>query len=162
MDEIERELRAQIDRAVSSGLRIDYLDYHMGTAVDSPELRVLVGKLAKEYRLGVSRGFGEEDIAGFYATRPESKADTLMALIEAVQPGPVRLLVFHIGLENPEMDALTDLNSFGLLGMSRYRQAELRALVSDRFRNLVERKGIRLLTYRDVIQRVGLQNMQWK
>ena len=27
---------------------------------------------------------------------------------QAVQPGPVRLLVFHIGLETPEMDALAD------------------------------------------------------
>ncbi len=162
MNEIERELRAQIDRAVRSGLRIDYIDYHMGTAVDSPELRVLIGQLAKEYSLGISRGFGEEDIEGFYATLPESKADTLIALLEAVQPGPVRLLVFHIGLENPEMDALIDLNSFGLTDMSKYRQGELRALVSDRFRSLVARKGIRLLTYRDLIQRVGLENMKWQ
>lgn len=160
--EIETELRAQIDRAVHSGIRIDYLDYHMGTAVETPELRALVERLAREYGLGVSRCFGEEDIDGFYATRPESKADTLMALMGSVQPGPVRLLVFHIGLETPEMDALVDQNAFGLSGVSKYRQGELRALTSERFRDIVKGKGIRLLTYRDLIIRVGLENMRWR
>ncbi len=161
ISEIETELRAQIERAVTSGIRIDYVDYHMGSAVETPELRALVERLAREYGLGVSRCFGEEDIDGFYATRPESKADTLMSLMESVQPGPVRLLVFHIGLETPEMDALVDQNTFGLPGVSKYRQGELRALMSDRFREVVARKGIRLLTYRDLIGRVGLQNMRW-
>ena len=160
--EIETELRAQIDRAVHSGIRIDYLDYHMGTAVETPELRALVERLAREYGLGVSRCFGEEDIDGFYATRPESKADTLMVLVGSVQPGPVRLLVFHIGLETPEMDALVDQNAFGLSGISKYRQGELRALTSERFQDIVRRKGIRLLTYRDLITRVGLENMRWR
>src|SRR5947208_11544835 len=30
--EVETELRAQIDRALHSGVKIDYVDYHMGTA----------------------------------------------------------------------------------------------------------------------------------
>src|SRR3954469_24587851 len=30
--EVEHELRAQIDRALRSGVKIDYVDYHMGTA----------------------------------------------------------------------------------------------------------------------------------
>jgi len=162
MDEIERELRAQIERAMSSGISIDYIDYHMGTAVETAELRALVERLAREHGLGISRCFGETDVEGLYATAPETKADTLMAMIDELQPGPVRLLVFHVGLETPEMNALIDLNAFGLPGMSKYRQGELRALTSDRLRETVARNGIRLITYRDLIRRVGLQNMKWQ
>jgi predicted glycoside hydrolase/deacetylase ChbG (UPF0249 family) len=162
LDELEREMRAQIERAKSSGIRIDYLDYHMGTAVETAELRALVERLAREYGLGISRCFGETDVEGLYATAPDKKADTLMAMVEQLQPGPVRLLVFHIGLETPEMNALVDLNSFGLSGISTYRQGELRALVSDRLREAIARKGIRLITYRDLIKRIGLQNMRWQ
>jgi predicted glycoside hydrolase/deacetylase ChbG (UPF0249 family) len=161
MEELEREMRAQIERAKNSGIRIDYVDYHMGTAVETAELRALVERLAREYGLGISRCFGETDVEGLYVTAPERKADTLVAMVEGVHQGPVRLLVFHIGLETPEMDALVDLNSFGLAGISRYRQSELRALISDRLRDTVARKGIRLITYRELIKRVGLQNMKW-
>src|ERR671925_2101453 len=35
--EVEKELRAQIDRGLRSGLRIDYVDAHMGTATQWPE-----------------------------------------------------------------------------------------------------------------------------
>jgi chitin disaccharide deacetylase len=162
LDELERELRAQIVRAVGSGIRIDYVDYHMGTAVETAELRALVERLAREYGLGISRCFGETDVEGLYATAPDKKADTLMAMVEQLLPGPVRLLVFHIGLETPEMDALVDMNSFGLAGISRYRQGELRALISDRLRQAVAHRGVRLITYRDLIKRVGLQNMKWQ
>lgn len=48
-EEVETELRAQIRRALESGLRIDYLDYHMGAAVTTLELRMVVEKLAKEF-----------------------------------------------------------------------------------------------------------------
>ncbi|GAC1648878.1 MAG: hypothetical protein NVS4B3_05090 [Gemmatimonadaceae bacterium] len=50
--EVEIELRAQIARALASGLRIDYVDYHMGTAVRYPQFRQLTERLAREYGLG--------------------------------------------------------------------------------------------------------------
>jgi len=47
-DEVKAELIAQIDRAFQTGLKIDYMDYHMGTAVSNPEWRLIVEELAKE------------------------------------------------------------------------------------------------------------------
>src|SRR5207249_6536427 len=35
--EVEKELRAQIDRALRSGVKIDYVDEHMGTATRYPD-----------------------------------------------------------------------------------------------------------------------------
>jgi predicted glycoside hydrolase/deacetylase ChbG (UPF0249 family) len=157
--EVERELRAQIGRALRSGLKIDYMDYHMSTAVSTPELRAVVEKLAREYGLGISRYFHEEDLEGWYAVPPESKKDTLLALARALKGGPLRLLVFHVGLETPEMDALVDLNPFGPPRMSRHRQAELRALTSPEFLNLLKDRGVRMETYADLIREKGLAGM---
>jgi predicted glycoside hydrolase/deacetylase ChbG (UPF0249 family) len=62
--EIETELRAQIDKAKKAGLKIDYLDYHMGAAVQTPETRAIVEKLAKEYGVAISRYYDEVDVEG--------------------------------------------------------------------------------------------------
>src|SRR5215212_3029340 len=53
LKEVENELRAQIERALRSGLRIDYVDYHMGTVTRYPEFRDLTERLASEYHLGM-------------------------------------------------------------------------------------------------------------
>jgi predicted glycoside hydrolase/deacetylase ChbG (UPF0249 family) len=158
--EVERELRAQISRALRSGLKIDYLDYHMSTAVSTPELRMIVEKLAHEYGLGISRYFGEEDAGGWYAAAPEAKKDTLLRVAGELKGGPVRLLVFHTGLESPEMDALVDLNPFGPRDMSRHRQSELRALTSPEFRKLLKDRNVRLRTYADLVREQGLEGMK--
>jgi predicted glycoside hydrolase/deacetylase ChbG (UPF0249 family) len=160
IEEVEQELRAQIERAVQSGLRIDYVDYHMGTAVDTPELRALVERLAKEYRLGISRYFGEADMKSIYSVPAKNKTDSLAAIIKRLEPGTKHLAVFHIGMETPEMNALVDLNQFGLARMSEHRQAELKALGSKKIRNALKSKNIRLVTYREIIAEAGLESME--
>ena len=160
IEEVEQELRAQIDRAIGSGLRIDYVDYHMGTAVETPELRALVKRLAKEYHLGISRYFGEVDMQSIYSVAVKNKTDSLAAIIKRIEPGNRHLVVFHIGITTPEMNALVDLNEFGLPQMSQHRQAELKALCSKKFRKILKEKNFRLMTYREIIAEVGLQNMK--
>src|SRR5438046_6726229 len=49
LGEVEKEMRAQIERARHTGLKIDYVDYHMGTAVRYPEFRELTERLARAY-----------------------------------------------------------------------------------------------------------------
>lgn len=158
--EVERELGAQIERALRTGLKIDYVDYHMSAAVSTPAMRRVVECLARRYGLGISRYFGEEDVGGWYAVPPESKKDTLLRVASARRGGPPGLLVFHVGLETPEMDALSDMNAFGLDRMSAHRQAELRALTSPEFRKLVLDRRIRLETYADLIRQCGLGAMK--
>jgi predicted glycoside hydrolase/deacetylase ChbG (UPF0249 family) len=160
LNEIERELRAQIERALHSGLMIDYVDYHMGTAVSTPEMRALVERLAREYGLGISRYFGEIDIQNIYSEPPEEKTTALLNRLDSLTTDKRNLLVFHIGELQPEMNVLQDLNPFGLAEMSRHRQAELDALCSQRFHKALERRGVKLITYHDLIQSVGLEQMQ--
>jgi hypothetical protein len=158
--EVEKELRAQIDRALRSGLKIDYVDYHMGTAVRYPEFRELTERLAGEYHLGMSQYFGEARDDPQYEAAPSAKTDSLLAMVSRLRPG-VPLVVTHTGIDNEELGALLDMNTEGgLPEMSKNRQGELDAVTSRRFREAVEARGVRLITYRQLIAMQGLKSMR--
>lgn len=160
LEEIEIELRAQIERALSSGLKIDYLDYHMGAAVSSPELVEMVESLAREYKLGISRWYGEQDVQGIYSTEPEHKLDTLTNRLHNLPQDEINLLVFHIGSDTPEMQALEDLNEFGLKNMSKHRKAETDAVCSSRFCSFIEENNFKLINYTQLLEKTGRENWQ--
>ena len=160
MLDIEKELRAQIKRAMDSGLQIDYLDYHMSAAVETPELKSLVERLAAEYKLGISRWFGEIDVRGVYSVEPDRKLDSLMVQLRDLRSSVINLLVFHVGMQTAEMNALVDMNPFGPKNMSKHREAELGIITSKRFENLVRGPSFELLTYRQLIKRLGLNSMK--
>jgi predicted glycoside hydrolase/deacetylase ChbG (UPF0249 family) len=157
---VKMELTAQIERALRSGLHIDYVDYHMGTAVERPEHRAIVEQLARKYNLGISRYFGEADTRSIYSVPYSEKPDSLIAFLEYLDPEVMNLWVFHIGTDTPELAHMKDLNPFGLPEMSKHRQAELDALTAPAFRAALEEKDIRLLTYRELIAREGLESMR--
>jgi len=160
LSEIETELRAQINKALRAGLPIDYLDYHMGAAVQTPETRAIVEKLAVEFKLSISRYYDEVDVEGGYAAPVANKLDTLTAKVKALQPGGTKLFVVHIGLDTPEMSALEDLNPSGPKEMSRHRQAELRAFLSPSFQQLIHDPKFRIVTYGMLNKEKGLQSMK--
>lgn len=160
IEEFEIELRAQIDRALQSGITITYMDFHMGAAVSTEELRQLVEKLAAEFGFGLTRYFGEKDIKNVYTDAPDQKTGALESIIRDQGMPHKGLLVAHIGIDNDELAAMTDLNAGGLKEMSKHRQAELDALRSAEFHQAVKEQGIRLVNYRDVIQQQGLESMR--
>jgi len=53
LDEVEQELRAQIQKCLATGLRFWYIDSHMssGCGKDRPDIAALYPRLAAEYRL---------------------------------------------------------------------------------------------------------------
>jgi predicted glycoside hydrolase/deacetylase ChbG (UPF0249 family) len=160
LPEIEKELRAQIDRALRSGLKIDYVDYHMGTPVAYPEFREITERLAREFGLGMSQYFGEKRGDPQYWAAPEHKADSLVALVNRLRPG-VHVVVTHVGIDGPELGALLDMNTANPLPeMSRNRQGELDALTSARFRAAIKARKVQLITYRQLIEKLGLKDMQ--
>jgi predicted glycoside hydrolase/deacetylase ChbG (UPF0249 family) len=158
LGEVEMELRAQIERALRAGLRVDYLDYHMLTAVSTPELRAIVERLADEYNLGLSRYFGEASVSILDAD-PEDKLPSLLDHIHNARPG-LNLLVIHLGMETPEMSAMVDLNNESdPYRVAIHRQAELDAITSPAFRAAIEEAGIELLTYKNIVRELGLDSM---
>jgi predicted glycoside hydrolase/deacetylase ChbG (UPF0249 family) len=158
--EVEKELRAQIHRALRSGLKIDYVDYHMGTAVGKPEFREIAERLAKEFGLGMSQYFGETRNDSQYAAAPANKTDSLVAIINRLNAS-FNLVVTHVGLDNAELGALLDMNTSNPLPeMSKNRQGELDALTSQRFKDAIKARNVHLLTYRELIAIQGLKSMR--
>lgn len=161
LEEVEKELRAQVARAMNSGLKIDYIDYHMGTAMDKPEYRDIVEKLAEENHLGISRYFGEVDTDNMYSDPIESKRDSLINILQnKLEKEKVNLIVCHCGVDNDELRAMIDMNPSGPPKMSLNRQAELSALLSPEFIAEVKKNKIKLITYRELIESIGRENMK--
>lgn len=160
LSEIETELKAQIDKALKAGLKIDYLDYHMGTAVSTPETRAIVEKLASEYKLAISRYYNEDEVLGWYPAAPANKLDSMMVNLKKAQGQNPKLMVCHIGLETPEMNAMEDVNPNGPKDMSKHRNGELNSLTSPEFQKLIHDSKYRLVNYGMLKQERGLSTMQ--
>jgi predicted glycoside hydrolase/deacetylase ChbG (UPF0249 family) len=159
LEEVRKELTLQMDRAIQSGLHIDYVDYH-GSSLDQPDLRDVLERIAKDYGVAISRYLGEVDVNGLYRTPPEGKLDTVLERTRKLDDGKVSLMVFHVGLQGPEMDALIDLNAFAPTNMSKHREAELRALTSVDFIKLIRANKVHLTTYHELVKQIGLQAMK--
>ena len=156
LDEVEKELSAQIERALQSGLQIDYVDYHMGTATSTPELRTIVEKLAKKYKLGISRYFGEHYQTMFDIPVEQKKNDFLKSMQELVAD-KINLFVMHVAEATPEMNALVDMNNTDQHSETKplvamHRNAELQTLLSEEFQQLIREEKIKLVTYRDLVR----------
>jgi len=158
--EVEKELRAQIERALRSGVKIDYVDYHMGTVTRYPEFRDITERLAREYGLGMSEYFGETEDTPQYSAAPAAKGDSLAVMINRLKPG-LNLVVTHVGIDDAEWRAMLDMNTDEPLpDMSKNRQGELTALTSPRFSAALQARHIVLVNYRDVIAKEGLKSMR--
>jgi len=160
LGEVEAELRAQIERANQAGLDVDYLDYHMLTAISTPQLQGVVEKLAKDYGLGLSRYFDEPSLS-LWDVEPDKKLATLLDTVNRITSDAPTLLVMHLGLETPEMGALVDVNyPVDPYRVAIHRQAELDALTSRAFFRVVADRDIRFVTYKDMVERYGLGSMK--
>ena len=161
MNEIEQELSAQIERALSSGLKISYIDPHMGIALSTPELRALTEKLARKYKLGISilskvNYFGETYKEMWGEPIATKKSAFLNYLNTQLDPNRPNLMVLHTATPSPEMDVLVDMNSNmmnskeGKPLTSLHRQTELNALLSPEFKDMIGKK-FRLINYQQLL-----------
>ena len=157
-DEVEKELRAQIQLALRKGLPLSYLDYHMGTAMSTPALQQVVERLAAEFKLGISKYFGETYAPTVYRATPDRKLTEAIQIIEQMTESTLYLLVLHPGANTPEMAAMTDLNATGVKPMAAHRQAVTDLLCSPAFKSAIERQNIQLTNYSELRAR-GLQHM---
>ena len=84
----------------------------------------------------------------------------MIDLLKNLQSDKLNSLVCHIGKDQPELQAMIDMNSFGLPEMSKHREAELNALILSTQQNIFEKNSINLINYIDLINQIGLKNMK--
>ena len=159
MDEVEAEIRAQVDLAIRKGLKVSYVDHHMGMAVTTPQMRERFVKVAKEYGLGISRWYGEIQGPIVYNVEPAKKTDFLVTELHKLTKPGLYLIVCHTVIKTPEVEVLKDLNPSGPKNMAEHRQAETDMLCSPRFKQVLKDKGIELVGY-DTLRDRFLQRMQ--
>ena len=164
--EVDRELRAQVDRARAAGLRITHLDSHMATLFRTEALFGVYQRLGADTgvpvlleRLG-ERGGAESA----WATEPREDAlvDRVLsigpgvslgewpaayeAMLAPLPPGVYQLIV-HLAHGDDEMRGATrDHPDWG----AAWRQADLDLVASDRFRRFLAGQGFVLVTWRQL------------
>ena len=149
--EIERELRAQLDMAKRHLPQVTYTWNHMGFTSVSPEVADLVARLSKEYGLLVPSDVGIQWLRGVYESKDTGavKAEKLAAKLETLGPG-LWEHIDHAATDDPEMRAY---GHRGYEWVASDRSAVLEAWTSQRVKDVIARRGIRLTSYRDLAKR---------
>jgi predicted glycoside hydrolase/deacetylase ChbG (UPF0249 family) len=162
--EVERELRAQVERALALGIRPTHLDTHMGALFASPELNAVYVKVAHDYHLpfltvrgqpGVT--FAPTDIildqviiAGPDVPRDKWKEFYLTAIAN-LKPGLTEMIV-HLGHDDAELQAVTvNHEPYG----AAWRQRDYDVVTSAEFKKALEDNHVVLVRWGDVGKVMG-------
>ncbi len=150
LDEVEKELRAQLDLAKKYLPQATYTWYHMGFTSLDPQVSALAAKLTKEYGLIEPMATGIKFIGRVYEGKDTGavKADKLAARLETLEPG-LWLQIDHGSTNDPEMQAIGHL---GYEWVAADRAANVEMWTSPKVREVIERRKIKLISYRDLRQ----------
>ncbi len=148
IDEIERELRAQLTVAKRHIPHVTYTWNHMGFASLAPEVADLVARLSKEYALVVPSELGIQNVGRVYESKDSGvvKAEKLAARLEALGRG-LWLHIDHAATDDAETRAL---GHPGYEWVAADRSANLEAWTSPKVREVITRRGIKLTNYREL------------
>jgi chitin disaccharide deacetylase len=147
IDEVERELRAQIELALRTIKSVTHLSSHMGFTGASPDIAAVVDRLAAEYKLP-ARIEGAQGVRMARAKTPEEKVTAFVKMLETLEAG-LWMFIEHPGLDVPEMRAI---GHKGYEDVAADRQGVTDMFTSPRAREVVERRHIRLVSYGDVFE----------
>jgi|SRR5579863_844454 len=163
-DEVEREIRAQVERAIAVGIHPTHLDSHMGALFSRPDLFAVYVKVAREYKLPFLAFIGP-------ATPPElssllSNKDLLIDsvviadpsvppadwrtfyanAIRNLKPGITEIIV-HLGYDDAELQAvMVDHADYG----SAWRQRDYNFVTSAEFKKLLQENRVILVKWKDL------------
>lgn len=147
IDEVEKELRAQIELAKKMIPQVSHLSSHMNTPTATPQLQALVQRLAKEYKLPIETP-GAKDVpwlADNKATAEQREAALVKAL-EGLGPG-TWIIIEHPGLDTPEMQAM---GHKGYWEVASHRDGVTKSFTSPKVKEVIQRRGIQLVSYHDM------------
>lgn len=151
--QLEREFRAQVELLVGKwGIDLGYVDTHYLDSMEQhPEFTSVSLKIAEEFGVPRSGHAGESGMGIIYGTDPAMKEDTYAEILENLEPG-IYLSLHHLLIDAPDSHVLvhTEVVNQMPAGVGNHRIAECAALTSPRIREIIDRRGIELLSYRDI------------
>ena len=148
IDEIENELRAQIEKMLQFVPECSHATPHMGFHAISPEIYNVTFSLIKEYNIDANIRMLPLEMIWLFGDSFEwqEMATHAVSVLEELGPGTYETydhpgmiiegeeLAWHIGAEN---DGL-------------YRAAVTKALMDPRLKEVIKRREIQLIGYRDL------------
>jgi hypothetical protein len=165
--EVETEIRAQVERAMKVGIRPTHLDSHMGTLF-TPAYFAAYVKVAREYglpflamrtpgapaaMLALLKDTDIEPGAILMAAgiKPENWATYYLGLIRGLKPGLTELIV-HMAYDDAEMQAITEGHpAYG----SAWRQRDFEVITGPEFRQALKDNGVTLVGWKTVKDRAA-------
>lgn len=151
IEEIEAELRAQVELAKKKGVNVQYLDTHYMGYDSYPGLKDVITKMGRDHNLPLSGTFDEKRIS-VYTVPVKEKRERAVKMLSELEPG-LYLWVCHIGIDSPEQDALIHSAPADIFindGVGPHRAEELKTLTSLEVKSIILQKGITLTTYTDL------------
>lgn len=151
MDEVERELRAQVDKAKAAGIPISHLDAHMETLWASPQLLAVYQKIGRDYGLPVLLPGGPvRDIQIGPKVQPAEWLAWYETKLKGLEPG-VYQLTLHLGYDDDEARGATG----GLPWGAAWRQRDWDMLRADAFRQWLKDQGFVMTTWRALAKAIA-------
>jgi predicted glycoside hydrolase/deacetylase ChbG (UPF0249 family) len=165
-EEVEREYRAQIERALKFGIRPTHFDTHMASASCTPEILKIYIKLSHEYKVPVLISEELGNLFKFKITDYTTDKDIVIAKsvmanyddykfgmesfytkqIKAMVPG-LNVILLHAAYNNAEMKAVTDgHNDYG----ANWRQDDVDFFTSEKVKKLLADEKIKLITWKEI------------
>jgi predicted glycoside hydrolase/deacetylase ChbG (UPF0249 family) len=162
-DEVERELRAQIERAYALGIEPTHVDSHMAALFTTPELFATYLKVARSFRLpslhfieGMSSAnlavltpndiVPDAVIIAMQPAPPDRWTQYYLDAVRNLKPGLTEILV-HLGYDDAELRAVTvGWEAYG----ARWRQQDYDVLTSAELEQALKDEGVVLVTWREI------------
>jgi predicted glycoside hydrolase/deacetylase ChbG (UPF0249 family) len=170
IEEAEKELRAQIERAIAAGVNPTHLDSHMGCLFyDRADLFEVYIKLGKEYKVPtmINKEFftymvpGEDHSDKFMKFLDDP--DLIIANKVMMDPGiktkedlfnfyssqlgsslvsGLNVMIMHVGYNNEELRGIT--------ARAKNRHWDLEYFTSEECKTILEKNNVKLVTWREV------------
>jgi len=163
-EDVEREIRAQIERALAMGIHPTHLDSHMGVLFARPDVFAVYVKVAHEYKLpflaqrvpdappALLSLLSDQDIivdsievAG-RRVAPADWASFYSNTIRNLKPGLAEIIV-HLGRDDAELQAvMVDHPDYG----SAWRQRDYDVVTSPEFKKAIADNHVILVKWKDL------------
>ena len=163
-DEAERELRAQVERAIAMGIHPTHLDSHMGVLFARPDLFAVYVKVAREYKLPflgmlgpnvspeMRKYLADKDIFpdAIVIANPSIAASDwknfYLNSIKNLKPGFTEIIV-HLAHDDAEMQAVTvDHPDYG----AAWRQRDYDVITSPEMKKALDDNHVILIHWKDI------------
>jgi chitin disaccharide deacetylase len=149
IEDVEKELRAQIEMAIKLIPQVSHISSHMGCTGLSDEVRALEKKLAKEYKIDIDLRELGVNYVGYDGPKTTSaeKISSVVKMLARLEKGKTYLFVEHPGFDNEELRGISHI---GYENVAADRQGVTDLFTSEVVKKEIKRLGIQLVSYKDL------------